>query len=146
MHTRASCSSRRYLRPATVLERFAAGRLPRASAAPTVVASFPGGLVWPRVSNPARSLRRVRRLTAAGIALLGLTDLVSAVVPPQVRGRLHPLLGYIPLGVSEAAGALVALAGVGLLAVARGVGRGQRSAWLVSILLLAGTVTLSPHP
>ncbi len=134
--------SRRYLRPATVLERFAAGRLPRASAAPTVVASFPGGLVWPRVSDPARSLRRVRRLTAAGIALLGLTDLVSAVVPPQVRGRLHPLLGYIPLGVSEAAGALVALAGVGLLAVARGVRRGQRSAWLVSILLLAGTVAL----
>ena len=98
--------------------------------------------MWPRVSDPARSLRRVRRLTAAGIALLGLTDLVSAVVPPQVRGRLHPLLGYIPLGVSEAAGALVALAGVGLLAVARGVRRGQRSAWLVSILLLAGTVAL----
>jgi len=64
------------------------------------------------------------------------------VVPPQVRGRLHPLLGYIPLGVSEAAGALVALAGVGLLAVARGVRRGQRLAWLVSIGLLAGTVAL----
>jgi lysylphosphatidylglycerol synthetase-like protein (DUF2156 family) len=44
--------------------------------------------------------------------------------------------------VSEAAGALVALAGVGLLAVARGVRRGQRLAWLVSILLLAGTVAL----
>ena len=50
--------------------------------------------------------------------------------------------GYIPLGVSEAAGALVAFAGVGLLALARGVRRGQRSAWLVSILLLAGTVAL----
>ena len=134
--------ARSYLRPATLLERFAAGRLPRGSAAPTVVASFPGGHVWPRVSDPARSLRRVRRLAAAGIAVLGLADLVSAVVPPQVRGRLHPLLGYIPLGVSEAAGALVALAGVGLLAVARGVRRGQRSAWLVSVLLLAGTVAL----
>ena len=43
---------------------------------------------------------------------------------------------------SEAAGALVALAGVGLLALARGVRRGQRSAWLVSILLLSGTVAL----
>jgi lysylphosphatidylglycerol synthetase-like protein (DUF2156 family) len=134
--------ARNYLRPGTLLERFAAGRLPRGRGAPVVVASFPGGVVWPRVTDPARSLRRVRRLTAAGIALLGLTDLVSAVVPPQVRGRLHPLLGYIPLGVSEAAGALVALAGVGLLAVARGVRRGQRSAWLVSILLLAGTVAL----
>ena len=134
--------ARSYLRPVTVLERFAAGRLPRSGSAPAVVASFPGGVVWPRVSDPARSLRRVRRLAAAGIALLGLTDLVSAVVPPQVRGRLHPLLGYIPLGVSEAAGALVALAGVGLIALARGVRRGQRSAWLVSIMLLAGTVAL----
>ncbi|MGO9557711.1 MAG: bifunctional lysylphosphatidylglycerol flippase/synthetase MprF, partial [Acidimicrobiales bacterium] len=98
--------------------------------------------MWPPVANPVRNLRRVRRLAAAGIAILGLADLVSAVVPPQVRGRLHPLLGYIPLGVSEAAGALVALAGVGLLALARGVRRGQRSAWLVSILLLSGTVAL----
>jgi lysylphosphatidylglycerol synthetase-like protein (DUF2156 family) len=131
--------ARNYLPPATVLERFAAGRLPRATGAPVAVASFPGGLVWPRVSDQARSLRRVRRLAALGIAILGLADLVSAVVPPQVRGRLHPLLGYIPLGVSEAAGALVALAGVGLLAVARGVRRGQRSAWLVAILLLSGS-------
>jgi len=134
--------ARNYLRPATLLERFAAGRLPRNAGAPAVVASFPGGLVWPRVADQAKSLRRVRRLAAAGIALLGLADLVSAVVPPQVRGRLHPVLGYIPLGVSEAAGALVALAGVGLLAVARGVRRGQRSAWLVSVLLLGGTVAL----
>ncbi len=134
--------ARSYLRPATVLERFAAGRLLHNGGEPEVVASFPGGHVWPPVADSARSLRRVRRLASAGIAILGLTDLISAVVPPQVRGRLHPLLGYIPLGVSEAAGALVALAGVGLLAVARGVRRGQRLAWLVSIGLLAGTVAL----
>jgi lysylphosphatidylglycerol synthetase-like protein (DUF2156 family) len=134
--------ARTYLRPVTVLERFAVGRLPRTRGEPEVVASFPGGLVWPPAANSVRSLRRVRRLAAAGIAVLGLADLVSAVEPPVFRGRLHPLLGYIPLGVSEAAGALVALAGVGLLALARGVRRGQRSAWLVSMLLLAGTVAL----
>ena len=134
--------ARSYERPVTLLERFAAGRLPRGGTEPEVVASFPGGLVWPPVANPVRNLRRVRRLAAAGIAVLGLADLVSAVVPPDVRGRLAPVLGYVPLGVSEAAGALVALAGVGLLALARGVRRGQRSAWLVSILLLAGTVAL----
>ena len=89
----------------TVLERFAAGRLLHNGGEPEVVASFPGGHVWPPVADSARSLRRVRRLASAGIAILGLTDLISAVVPPQVRGRLHPLLGYIPLGVSEAAGA-----------------------------------------
>ena len=134
--------ARTYLRPVTLLERFAAGRLPHTSCEPEVVASFPGGLVWPPVANPVRSQRRVRRLAAAGIAVLGLADLVSAVVPPELRGRLHPLFGYIPLGLSEAAGALVALAGVGLLALARGIRRGQRSAWLVSMLLLAGTVAL----
>ena len=134
--------ARRYLRPVTVLERFAAARLPRDEGEPEVVASYPGGAVWPAVVNPTRSLRRMRRLAAAGIAVLGLADLVSAVVPPQLRGKLHPLFGYIPLGVSEAAGALVALAGVGLLALARGVRRGQRLAWLVSMMLLGGTVAL----
>jgi lysylphosphatidylglycerol synthetase-like protein (DUF2156 family) len=124
------------------LERFAAGRLEREVSPPTVVASFPGGHVWPRVANTARSLRRVRRLVAVAIAVLAVADLISAVAPPQLRGRLHPLYGYIPLGVSEAAGALVALAGVVLLAVARGVRRGQRSAWLMALVLLLGTVAL----
>ena len=75
--------ARTYLRPVTLLERFAAGRLPRTSGEPEVVGSFPGGQVWPPVANPVRNLRRIRRLAAAGIAILGLADLVSAVVPPR---------------------------------------------------------------
>ncbi len=135
--------ARRYLRPVTVLERFAAARLPRDEGEPEVVASYPGGARLARPSSTRRArCARMRRLAAAGIAVLGLADLVSAVVPPQLRGQLHPLFGYIPLGVSEAAGALVALAGVGLLALARGVRRGQRLAWLVSMMLLGGTVAL----
>ena len=84
----------------------------------------------------------MRRLAAGGIAVLGLADLVSAVVPPQVRGRLRPLFGYIPLGVSEAAGALVALAGVGLLAVPPWRAQRSSAAGSSSVLLLAGTVAL----
>jgi len=64
--------ARNYLRPVTVLERFAAGHLLHAGGVPEVVASFPGGRVWPPVADSARSLRRVRRLAAAGIAILDL--------------------------------------------------------------------------
>jgi lysylphosphatidylglycerol synthetase-like protein (DUF2156 family) len=127
---------------ASALERLASGRRRRAVVPLRVVAAVPGGADWPPVRDPARRLRTVRRLAAAGIALLGVADVVSAIVPPQLRGRLHPILGYVPLGISEAAGALVALAGIGLLALSRGVRRGQRLAWAVAVGLLAGTVVL----
>ena len=135
--------ARSYLRPVTVLERFAAGRLSRSRGEPEVVASFPGGRVWPPVADSARSLRRVRRLTSrpGSRSWDSPTSSRPSCRRRSVDGSIR-LLGYIPLGVSEAAGALVALAGVGLLAVARGVRRGQRLAWLVAIGLLAGTVAL----
>ena len=41
-----------------------------------------------------------------------------------------------------AAGALVALAGLALIALGRGVLRGQRRAWRVAVVLLAGTILL----
>jgi lysylphosphatidylglycerol synthetase-like protein (DUF2156 family) len=126
----------------TFLERVASGKRKRTEHEPAVVASYPTGPSWPPVSDPGRKHRRVRRIAATAVALLGLADLIDAVVPPLVRGRLHPLMHYVPLGVSETAGALVALAGVGLLALARGVRRGQRLAWLIVVGILIGTAIL----
>ena len=84
----------------TLLERFAAGRLPAQQRRAGRRCLLPRR---PRLAaaSPTRSavLRRVRRLAAAGIAILGLADLVSAVVPPQVAWaapssvRLHPPRG-----------------------------------------------------
>jgi lysylphosphatidylglycerol synthetase-like protein (DUF2156 family) len=126
----------------TYLERLASGRRKRTEHEPAVVASFPYGPSWPPVADPVRKDRRVRRIAAAAVAVLAIADLVTAVVPPLVRGKLHPLLHYVPLGVSETAGALVALAGVSLLALARGIRRGQRLAWLIAVGVLLGTAIL----
>lgn len=109
---------------------------------PQVVASFPQGESWPSACDPVLRRRRVRRWSAAAIALAGLANFLSAVTPPVER-RLRAVLHLVPLGVSETADALVALSGIGLLGLARGVRRGQRQAWTISVVLLAGTALLN---
>ena len=86
-------------------------------------------------------LRRLRRLGALAIAAAGLVNLVSATTPP-LRDRLRFVRHLIPLEVPQAAAALVALAGLGLLLLSRGLRRGQRRAWRLSIVLLAGSALL----
>ncbi len=125
---------------ATRLERLATG--PRRSRlAPRVVGSYPGQS-WPPVADLSRQRRLIRRLVAALVGLIGIFDVVSALVPPQVRGRLHPYLGYVPLGVSAAAGTLVALAGVMLVLLARGLRKGQRLAWTIALVTIGFTAVL----
>ncbi|MGO9557863.1 MAG: bifunctional lysylphosphatidylglycerol flippase/synthetase MprF [Acidimicrobiales bacterium] len=139
VHARLTVSSEQQS-AGSVLERIAAG--PRRAPLPTtVVGSYPG-TSWPPIDDPTRHHRLVRRLVAAAVAAVGVLDIVSALVPPQVRGRLHPYLGYVPLGVSATAGALVALAGMTLVLVARGLRRGQRLAWIVAVALLGLTSVL----
>jgi lysyl-tRNA synthetase class 2 len=86
-------------------------------------------------------VRRVRRLAAGAIFLAGLFDLLVAVSRPAA-GHLHLVREYLPLGVAQAAGALVALAGIGLMMLARGMLRGQRRSWTVAVGLLAATLVL----
>ncbi|HLI44720.1 MAG TPA: phosphatidylglycerol lysyltransferase domain-containing protein [Acidimicrobiales bacterium] len=124
----------------TLLERLACG--PRRPALPLSVVGYYPGHPWPPVQDPVRQRRLVRRLVAALVAAIGVLDVVIALVPPEVRGRLHPYLGYVPLGVSAAAGALVGIAGMALILVARGLRRGHRLAWLVAVGVLAATSVL----
>lgn len=84
---------------------------------------------------------RIRRISTVFVVVAGAVNLVSAALPPQHSG-LHLVLEVFPLFVPETAAALVALAALVLLAVAWGVRRGQRQAWLVAIALLAGTAVL----
>ena len=130
--------------PATLLERLA-GRYRRVhDAHPVVVAAHPHGSSWPPAPDLGlvrRRSRRVRRWVALAIALAGVVDLLSAITPP-LRGRLHVVLQVLPLAATQAAGAVVALAGIGLLALARGVRRGQHRAWLIAVALLGATLAL----
>lgn len=122
----------------TMLERLASGPR-RAPLSASVVGSYPGH-AWPPVEDSTRHHKLVRRLVALLVAAIGVFDLVTALVPPQVRGQLHPYLGYVPLGVSAAAGALVALAGTALLLLARGLRRGQRLAWMIAVGVIGASV------
>jgi lysylphosphatidylglycerol synthetase-like protein (DUF2156 family) len=129
----------------SLLERLVSIRRMVRSLHPTVVASYPKGESWPPASDlrqAHRRTRRVRRLASAAILVAGVIDLLDAITPP-LRARLHVVLEVLPLRASELAGALVALAGMGLLALGRGVLRGQRRAWRVCVALL--TVTLFLH-
>ncbi|HVC24591.1 MAG TPA: phosphatidylglycerol lysyltransferase domain-containing protein [Acidimicrobiales bacterium] len=89
----------------------------------------------------AARLERTRRIASVIVFVAGAANLASAATPPM-RAGLHLVLELEPLVVSQTAGALVALSALVLLALARGVRRGQRQAWLVSCALLAGTALL----
>jgi lysylphosphatidylglycerol synthetase-like protein (DUF2156 family) len=111
---------------------------------PSLVASYPVGDSWPPAPDlrqAHRRTRRVRRWGAAAILLTGIIDLLDSITPP-LRGRLHEVEQFLPLRASEAAGALVAVAGLALIALGRGILRGQRRAWRVAVVLLGGTVLL----
>src|SRR5205823_2577910 len=68
-------------------------------------------------------------------------NLASALYPPQAH-RLQAVNRLVPLAVPRAATALVALAGLALLFLARGVRRGHRLAWMVAVGLLEGSALL----
>ncbi len=130
--------------PVTLLERIAAKAQHTRDLHPVVVAACPQGESWPPppdLGSVRNRSRRVRRWAAAAIFLAGALDLLYALTP-SLRSRLHLVLEILPLGATQAAGALVALAGVALLALARGVRRGQHRAWAVSSILLGATFIL----
>jgi lysylphosphatidylglycerol synthetase-like protein (DUF2156 family) len=136
--------SRAELPGATVLERLAARDRPPPAPHQSVVAAWPRGGSWPPAPDLGavrRRSRRVRRWAAGAIAVAGAVDLLGAITPP-LRGRLHLVVQFLPYAATQAAGALVALAGIGLLALARGVRRGQRRAHLIAVGVLAVTLVL----
>ncbi len=124
----------------TLLERLAA-RITPAPREPEEVATFPGGEPWPSRPDVFKGLRRVRWRAAVFVAVIGLTNLVSAVTPP-LRDRLSELERLLPVTVPQTAAVLAALAGIGLVLLARGLRRGQRRAWLIALGLLGSSVVL----
>jgi lysylphosphatidylglycerol synthetase-like protein (DUF2156 family) len=124
----------------SMAERLALRRTPR-SPRPVLVATYPGGSSWPEATAPIELRTRVRRRAGVAVAVGGLLNVISATTPP-LELRLHSLLRWVPLAVPQSATALVAMSGVGLLALGRGVRRGQRDAWRVALALLGGSVVL----
>jgi lysylphosphatidylglycerol synthetase-like protein (DUF2156 family) len=125
-------------------DRVVKGRTKAAELHPELVASWPSGASWPPAPEVAADrirVRRIRRIAAVALFAAGLIDLLSAVTAP-LRTHLHLLAQYLPLEVVQAAGALVAIAGIGMIMLSRGVLKGQRRSWLVAVTLLAATLVL----
>jgi len=120
------------------------GRTKAADLHPELVASWPGGSSWPPAPEVAADhirVRRIRRIAATSLFAAGLIDLLSAVTTP-VRDRLHLISQFLPIEVVRAAGALVAISGIAMIMLSRGVLKGQRRSWLVAVALLAASLVL----
>jgi lysyl-tRNA synthetase class 2 len=132
------------LRRGTLLERIVAGQpvQPPPSLVTTTVASWPSGNPFPvTVERLAaqRHQRAIRRWAGGLLFLDGLLNVAVSASPP-LRGRLHLVLSVLPLGVAQSAAAITAVAGIGMIMMARGVRRGQRRAWFLAVGALAFTV------
>ena len=120
------------------------GRTKAADLHPELVASWPGGASWPPAPEVAADrirVRRIRRIAATSLFVAGLIDLLSAVTAP-VRDHLHLISQFLPIEVARAAGALVAISGIAMIMLSRGVLKGQRRSWLVAVAALAASLVL----
>jgi lysylphosphatidylglycerol synthetase-like protein (DUF2156 family) len=125
-------------------DRVVKGRTKAADLHAELVAGWPSGLSWPPAPEVAADhirVRRIRRLAAVSLFVAGAIDLFSAVTSP-LRAHLHLLAQYLPVEVTQAAGALVAISGIGMVMLSRGILKGQRRAWLVAVGLLLSSLAL----
>ncbi len=125
----------------TLLERLLTQDTAEGAAHPEVVATWPAGNDWPVPAPHGIERRRARRIAASAIAISGVANIVSAVIPPRSTS-IEAVTDVVPLAVSQAAAMVVVLAGIVQLLVARGVRRGQRHAWLVAVVALFATFGL----
>jgi lysylphosphatidylglycerol synthetase-like protein (DUF2156 family) len=120
------------------------GRTKAADLHPELVAGWPSGASWPPAPEVAADrirVRRIRRMAAVLLFVAGAIDLFAAVTAP-LRAHLHLFAQYLPVEVTEAAGALVAIAGIGMIMLSRGILKGQRRAWVVAVGLLTTSLVL----
>jgi len=73
--------------------------------------------------------------------VIGVFDVVTSVLPPS-RHHLSLLLRFTPLVVAQSAAALLALCGLVMLVLARGIRRGQRKAWVLTCAVLGVAAVL----
>jgi lysylphosphatidylglycerol synthetase-like protein (DUF2156 family) len=83
--------------------------------------------------------QKLRRLVSIFIFLDGLLNVVVSTLRP-LRYPLHEVLTLVPLGLVQSAAAITAVAGIGLIMLARGLSRGQHRAWALTTAILGLTV------
>ncbi len=120
------------------------GRSKAAEVHAELAAGWPSGASWPPAPEVAADrirVRRIRRLAAVSLFVAGAIDVLSSVTTP-LREHLHLIATYLPVAVVQTAGALTAIAGIGMIMLSRGILRGQRRSWLVAVALLVASLAL----
>jgi len=120
------------------------GRSKAAEVHAELAAGWPSGASWPPAPEVAADriqVRRIRRIAAISLFVAGAIDLLSSVTSP-LRAHLHLIATYLPVAVVQAAGALTAIAGIGMIMLSRGILKGQRRSWLVAVALLVASLAL----
>ncbi len=107
-----------------------------------VLANFPNGKDYPQVgSETLKESFRARRVAYLSLMIIGFLELLSAFTPP-LRARIHILLELFPSMITGYANSITVILGVGTLALANGVRRGSRRAWVLTLVsVLAGVVS-----
>jgi len=100
------------------------------------------GRRWPGVLPELRIEHRQRPETLSwAVAVLGITDLLSAFLLPHHEGW-ERLDSWLPMVGVHWPRSLMFVVGLGLLVVARGVRRAQRGAWWITTVFLALSVVM----
>ena len=93
------------------------GRARAADVHPELAAGWPSGASWPPAPEVAADrvrVRRIRRIAAVSLFVAGAIQLLSSVTEP-LRQHLQLVAQYLPISVVQAAGALSAIAGIGMI-------------------------------
>ncbi len=102
-----------------------------------VVGRLPDGAAWPiseRALMPWVRRRRIRRVAAFGLLIVGVLNVVFALLRPV--GWTRPVEAWLPFGAHPVSGVAAVITGLALAGVARGVRLGYRRAWLGALVLL----------
>jgi phosphatidylglycerol lysyltransferase len=84
--------------------------------------------------------RFIPPILAGLTALMGLLDIIAALVPSRLSARLFILENNLPFALRHGSHLAISLAGVGLVAISFGLARRKKSAWLITIVLLLTSI------
>ncbi|MBV9023414.1 MAG: DUF2156 domain-containing protein [Streptomycetaceae bacterium] len=85
---------------------------------------------------------KVPTLVGTLVALIGLLDLATGIIPTLRHSKVHTLAGYLPGTVTSIALAASIIVGILLLMLAHGLKRRKRRAWRTAVVLLPSSLVI----
>lgn len=90
-------------------------------------------------SSYANKVRRVRRLLSSFLFLVGILNLIGAIVGP-LKDRLRIIEQFLPITYVTSFNALTVFLAITLIMLARAVLRGNKNAWIITVITIVLTI------